>query len=118
MNILVIPWLLPRIQVKQFHSLVSIKAYTTLFCIQFFQALFQWLYSCAQMKAQSSELYTFVLQFVPDLIVIYLHGIYENKTQVCVSVSVCVCVCVSVCVCVCVCVCERERERERESESE
>ena len=50
--------------------------------LQFFQALFQWLYSCAQQKAESNELYNFVLQFAPDLIVIYLHGIYENKPQV------------------------------------
>ena len=50
--------------------------------LQFFQALFQWLYSCAQLKTESNELYNFVLQFAPDLIVIYLHGIYENKPQV------------------------------------
>ena len=50
--------------------------------LQFFQALFQWLYSCAQLKTESNELYNFVLQFAPDLIIIYLHGIYENKTQV------------------------------------
>ena len=50
--------------------------------LQFFQSLFQWLYSCAQLKTESNELYNFVLQFAPDLIVIYLYGIYENKPQV------------------------------------
>ena len=76
--------------VSVLHTYIGVGVYNILctlmwlqFCVlQFFQALFQWLYSCAQMKSQSGELYTFVLQFVPDLIKIYLQGIYENNTQV------------------------------------
>ena len=49
---------------------------------QFTAALFEWLYKSAQLKSASDEVYRFCLQFTPDLVLLYLHGIYEDVTEV------------------------------------
>ena len=70
------------------------------FCMQFDASLFQWLYSCAQQKRLSRDLYTFVVQFSLDVILVYLHAVYDNQTEVCrLSISdsvlyLCVVLCV------------------------
>lgn len=38
---------------------------------------------CAQLKSDSNELYNFCLQFVPDLVLLYLTAVYQDLTQVC-----------------------------------
>ena len=65
--------------------------------LQFVPLVFQWLYNCGIVQHGCKKLYQLVLQFVPDLIYLYLFSLSENYQQVCV----CVCVCVSVYVCVC-----------------
>ena len=50
--------------------------------VQFDASLFQWLYSCAQQRKQSRDLYTFVVQFALDVILVYLHAVYENLPDV------------------------------------
>eukprot|EP00731_Ephydatia_muelleri_P019671 Em0012g496a len=40
--------------------------------------LFQWLHYCAITRHQNYKLFAFVLQFIPDLIVVYLYAIYES----------------------------------------
>lgn len=49
---------------------------------QVFQPMFEWLYKCVQLKSTSSEIFHFCLQFIPELVVIYLHSIYEDLGQV------------------------------------
>ena len=50
--------------------------------MQFTQGLFEWMYRSIQLRDRSTDLYTFVLQFAPDLLLVYLHAVYENSTKV------------------------------------
>ena len=65
------------------HELLRLtSSVVCLYCMQFDASLFQWLYSCAQQKKQSRDLYTFVVQFSLDIILVYLHAVYENVPEV------------------------------------
>lgn len=44
--------------------------------------LFQWLYECVSLKKKSSKLFVFVMQFVPDLLYLYLTCVSENLQKV------------------------------------
>lgn len=50
---------------------------------QVFQPMCEWLYKCVQLKSTSHELFFFCLQYIPELVVIYLHSVYEDLAQVC-----------------------------------
>ena len=63
------------------HSLISLSSSHDV--LQFDASLFQWLYSCVQQKRKSGDLYTFVVQFSLDIILVYLHAVYENLPEVC-----------------------------------
>ena len=50
--------------------------------LQFDPSLFQWLYSCVQQRKENRDLYTFVVQFTLDVILVNLHAVYENLSEV------------------------------------
>ena len=50
--------------------------------LQFTPLLFQWLYGCAHLRPLSRDLHCFVLQFSPDLLMVYLYAVYENNKEV------------------------------------
>ena len=54
------------------------------------QPLFEWLYKCVQQGHSSSELFNFVVQFAPDVVLVYLQSVYESQAQVRLMFSLCV----------------------------
>ena len=54
----------------------------TCYLIQFTKVPFEWLYKCIQLKERSIDLFTFVLQFSPDLMMVYLYAVYESNSKV------------------------------------
>ena len=44
--------------------------------------VFQWLYDCVSLKKKSSKVFVFVMQFVPDLVLLYLLCTSENIQKV------------------------------------
>ena len=56
--------------------------------LQLSSSLLEWLYNCAVSRGHSKALFTFVLQFVPDLMYVYLHSIVENTQQVGIHVTI------------------------------
>ncbi|XP_064389921.1 hyccin-like [Halichondria panicea] len=43
--------------------------------------LFEWLFNCIQLREKSSDLFRFILQFLPDLLLVYLHAVYESNVK-------------------------------------
>ena len=52
--------------------------------------LFEWLFNCIKLREKSSDLFRFILQFSPDLLLVYLHAVYESNVKVRQVVNVCV----------------------------